>query len=624
MATGRDIKFNVKIDDDSKGAIKAGEALEHLADKAEQAQDKLSDMGRTAGGKVAAELTLAKERVHALAKEIDETGDLSLLKGLRAEMGKVRGLEQISKQIAGQVEHGLMEGAQAGESAMLDSLGALPSEVKGIGIAAGAALALAMTPAIGAGISAAVLGGVGLGGIAGGIAMAARSGQVKAAAEDLKSTVTSGLEDATKPFIASTVAGIGEIKTAFGDVQPIVAHIADELAPMVAKLAHGLAGMVREMAPGIEAMADAAVPMIEGLANELPRMGAAAREFGESMAAAGPGAVQFMTDFTRATEAAVVGTGKLVEGLSWLYRLSEGNPKLADLRAIIDGIGAISALTTPAVGDKLVGAFRNLDRSAGDAARSLFDVWDWEGKLINQSMGLEGDQLNLERAFQDFAQSLRDNGTGFDINTAKGLANRESMQRIAESAARVRDDVIKQTGSIYDGNKAYDAAIRRMIDMAVAAGADRKELEKLAKTYTVTIVTSYKVEGRPPGSGGGRGGGRGTVYYEAEGGIIPAAAKGLITDQPTFLLGEAGYKEAAIPEGGIPRSRAGDLLGTAASWWDMAVVPRGAMAAPVRAGGAAPGGEQTIRIVLEGTGVLTGLRKEIRIRGGNVQTVLGQ
>ena len=38
-------------------------------------------------------------------------------------------------------------------------------------------------------------------------------------------------------------------------------------------------------------------------------------------------------------------------------------------------------------------------------------------------------------------------------------------------------------------------------------------------------------------------------------------------------------------------------------------------------GGAA--GEQVVRILLEGTGMLAGLRKEIRIKGGSVQGVLG-
>ena len=38
---------------------------------------------------------------------------------------------------------------------------------------------------------------------------------------------------------------------------------------------------------------------------------------------------------------------------------------------------------------------------------------------------------------------------------------------------------------------------------------------------------------------------------------------------------------------------------------------------------ASAGGEQVIRVIIEGTGMLAGLRKEIRIKGGNVQGVLG-
>jgi hypothetical protein len=39
--------------------------------------------------------------------------------------------------------------------------------------------------------------------------------------------------------------------------------------------------------------------------------------------------------------------------------------------------------------------------------------------------------------------------------------------------------------------------------------------------------------------------------------------------------------------------------------------------------GDATGGGTTIRLILEGTGLLSGLRDEITMQGGNVQTVLG-
>lgn len=48
------------------------------------------------------------------------------------------------------------------------------------------------------------------------------------------------------------------------------------------------------------------------------------------------------------------------------------------------------------------------------------------------------------------------------------------------------------------------------------------------------------------------------------------------------------------------------------------VVPNGG-----RARGRRSGGEQTVHIVIEGTGVLAGLRREIRVKGGDVQAVLG-
>ena len=34
-------------------------------------------------------------------------------------------------------------------------------------------------------------------------------------------------------------------------------------------------------------------------------------------------------------------------------------------------------------------------------------------------------------------------------------------------------------------------------------------------------------------------------------------------------------------------------------------------------------GATTVHLIIEGTGLLKGLRKEIRVQGGNVQTVLG-
>lgn len=73
------------------------------------------------------------------------------------------------------------------------------------------------------------------------------------------------------------------------------------------------------------------------------------------------------------------------------------------------------------------------------------------------------------------------------------------------------------------------------------------------------------------------------------GGIPAMAAGGVVTSPTLALIGEAG------PEAVVPLSKMGGM----------------------------GGGESTVRLIITGEGVLSGLRKEIRTKGGDVQVVLG-
>lgn len=157
--------------------------------------------------------------------------------------------------------------------------------------------------------------------------------------------------------------------------------------------------------------------------------------------------------------------------------------------------------------------------------------------------------------------------------------------------------------------------LQRQADRAIA------KLHKIKDRYVSVFISEVNHDRARAGIGARR-----------TGGVVGQAATGGVRSGWTDV-GEDGPERLRLPPGTQVRTagwtRRAKLAAArerAASW--MPARPPGG-SSPVRRGGASGGGGGgefggTIRVIVEGTGILSGLRREIRYQGGNVQIVLGR
>jgi hypothetical protein len=142
-------------------------------------------------------------------------------------------------------------------------------------------------------------------------------------------------------------------------------------------------------------------------------------------------------------------------------------------------------------------------------------------------------------------------------------------------------------------------------------GALRYEIDRLHGKVVNVTVKSNTLHGSTASAQ--RWGG---LYQHADVGVLrEAGTYPAVTRGARYAFAEPATRgEAFIPKSGnYGRSMA--ILSAAAGWYGASVVP-------ARRGG---GAEYTHRIIIEGTGVIAGLRREIYIgANGNVQTYLGK
>jgi hypothetical protein len=464
--------------------------------------------------------------------------------------------------------------------------------------------AAAAAPAIGAAINAGVLLGLGAGGIAAGIALAARDPEVAAAGKAVGQHVLEGLTEAAESFKEPVINSVNILGSAFDRLQPRIQAIFSGLAPHVEQLATGIAGLFDRIGPGLQQAFTAAGPILDTLSAELPRLGSAMSSFFSSIAAGGPGATIFFRDLLVAVEGSLIGIGKLIEGLSKLYEISSKIPGLGGAfqalgRAIGDSgdKGKKAFFDLQAGSGSAKGGIDLVAQSAWAAERAVASLGKASEQILNEWLSVDQASVRLSQSFLGLKSSVEQNGKSLDSNSEKGLANRSALLDAAQAAETLREKQIAGGQSASFANSQFDSQIGSLIDLAGKLGLNQGEVEGLIGKYrkvpgdvstdikhpgldealkksgdlegtynsmdgrdvTTTVRTIFITEGSMPAvpSTGGR------IAF-AHGGILQAA-QGMIVDSPTVLFGErrTGH-EVYIPEKGISDSRGLALADAAA------------------------------------------------------------
>jgi TP901 family phage tail tape measure protein len=284
---------------------------------------------------------------------------------------------------------------------------------------------------------------------------------------------------------------------------------------------------------------------------------------------------------------------------------------------------------------------------------TLTDVWN---TLHGAVVGTDKAMLDANNSIDDVVKAFKDNGNAIKGNSTAALENRVKIEDMAQAATKAAQAKYEETGSIEDANKVYKDYEARLIASLAKAGNLTKGVQDLITaifsmppTYAVTIstpglataddrvrtlgadianlpasksihITTYdKYLSLHPRGAPNRWGG---VYEHAAAGTLRDAALYSPQAPARYAFAEpATGGEAFVPKRG-DYGRAMSILSTAAGWY-------GAMVMPGNYGVRAGGGQTTVvhehrhTLIVEGTGVLRGLRNEIKLKGGDVQSALG-
>ena len=417
------------------------------------------------------------------------------------------------------IDQGQKSGMLAAD-ATIDGFGsafkALPPEVK-LGVAASVlAGATAATPAIVAVVNAAVLTGLGAGGLAAGIMLAAKDPAVAAEYTNLGHRISAGLQqEVVPPFRAELLKAAPVFGDAFEGQRPRLNRIATSLATTITPLTEGLVKGVERMAPGLERAFMASLPLLRELAAELPQIGALVGELFGAIADGGPGAalafkfilinvealIKATSWFVREMGGVANGVAVLNDAGVSLYRTLSGDEP-ANLTRQLTTLSSAASSTTFTFNGLTVAEYNTAD--AANAANAAFN------SLFGEMMSVDQANLAVKTGMAQLTETIRGNAKTLDENTASGRENVGAILGQIQALDRKRQaDIAAGNGTVEATNRAnaaYAANVAALRKVLIQMGLTESEVDSLIAKYqqiprdiSTTITTRYKVVGTPSG-----------------------------------------------------------------------------------------------------------------------------
>lgn len=654
---------------------KAGDLSAVANHDAARAAKTLGDESKKSGKDVK---TLSKQlfdmdiQLRKTAMELERTGNLDLVKDIQRQQRELWALVKVRKDILGIAFGGKDDDksiTEAGRKAGVNlaggvvdsfskSLSAGGSTVVGavIGVVAAAA------PFLGASIAAAVLGGVGTGGIIGGIAAASRDPRVRAEAQELGKTFSGVADVIGEPFVGPTIEALRilnkETKGWASDLQEGLSSV----APVITPLTLGLDGLVDKTMPGLTKGLGTAKVALRALGNELPELGEDFSAMFEDMAE-NPEAVAaamhdlvtivgetgraigVTTKFLSSYYEVLIKTGEVTTG--WANDMPNWVKQITPLAAVADYFdGNVDAMKRAADASHdyrdVTQAVTTTEYRFGSAISSTTGELEDQRQamlgLVGTTLDLRRSTQDIEQAIDDFSEAVDENGTSLDVHTEKGRRNIDTVEAGIDALLRGSNatyENARATGAT--ALEAEEAAARyratwipALLDGAVKAGFNRDQVALLMEALNKLDgrrITYYLVQK------GGK-----NIGAKVPGGYIPAGNDderrwgGVTVHAQTGMLRDAGIYTPRSParyafaepatqgEAFIPKSgdygRSMSILSQAASWYG-ASVTRG-------------GGTQTVvhehrhTVVIQGREMISGFRREVDLAGGSSDDLLGR
>jgi len=448
------------------------------------------------------------------AQEMERTGDTSLVKVINKQRRELNALVKVRKDVlgiafGGKDDSGKSRGggglgrlggraSQAAGEGLTDSLMAL----RGPGIAAAGILGVALSPAIGATIAMAVLGGVGTGGIIGGLALAAQDSRVQDVGAKLGAHALAAFSRSAEPFVAPAVEAMGVLRGVVDDVSGDMRQAFATIAPVLVPLTQGLGGFVHQLMPGITKAMEGARPVMLIIGQELPKIGHALSVFFSTIAADPRGAIRAFQDLSRIIQGTIIATGNLIAFLAKVWGVL--GPIIQASQGDLPGMAVSIAATEMALADaakmstETSNAFDGVGDSAKTAAERMGLLNAAMDKFFDRTLGLRGATREYEAAIDNLTETIKENGKTTDERTAKGRANDQAIDDTIRAIKDLRQANIDNGMAVEDANAIYDQQLEQLRKTLIKLGLNKDEVNNLIAAIKA-IPQIAEVEVRAPG-----------------------------------------------------------------------------------------------------------------------------
>lgn len=389
----------------------------------------------------------------------------------------------------------------------------------GIGVA-GAAVAAA--PLLASVVAGAVIGEAGIGGVVGGLTLAAKDQRVKAAADVMGDRLEQRLFKAGGAFIDPALLGLQEIERAIDgiDIEGIFASSSKFVQPLTA----GVTSAITDIGGALEKLVENAGPVIGVISDGIALIG---KEAGEGLASLSDNSAEGAAALTTLFE--VVGSGisnvlMLVNVLTELYGIGQKIGADFALQTVLKLTGAEMDKTSSSAQDA-AGSTGGLSDKMIEAAKSAEDLKKEQELLKGVQTALKGTQDNLQaslnalggatslqgqraaalstamdnlygasirntdanEAYQAswdaLSDSVKTNKGTLDIHSAAGRANRDVLQGLLTANNDLYLANINAGVSIDSARKKHEDRTAAVKEEARKLGLDKDETQKLIATY---------------------------------------------------------------------------------------------------------------------------------------------
>lgn len=403
-------------------------------------------------------------------RNIRKTGDAVKSESSKIENIFGKGLVQIAESFSPKLAETLTKAfSSAGEAAGPVLIGVVAASL----------------PVLGSLVSAAIIGGAGIGGVVGGVLIASQDARVQGAFAGMKTRIGNQLKDAAIPFISQTIAGIDEIEKSVSGIN--FKAIFSSASQFVVPLAHAAGQAISSVGEGVTRLIQNARPVIDVISIGITAVGKAIGDVFDELSDNGVEAASALESAFGVVYVTIEAVGAIINALTesygFLAKFGLFGSAVQQQYYAIDAAqkqAAKSAGTSTGPITSFMDAVKDAGGAAGSAAPKVDDLTQSIDDAASAGQGFYSSTTSVGEAIANLQKSLKDNGKTLDQNTEKGRNNRTALVNLASALTGNYDAYVKLNGAGKGAETVANNNRASFVKLATQLGLSKTAANKLA------------------------------------------------------------------------------------------------------------------------------------------------